>query len=113
MRKLSALMLLAMAALWFQPATLAAQDPPGKTAFLENKCNVCHTIESQGIEKTSKMAAPDLSDAGNMVESAEWLKGFFLKENAAKDGKKHSKTWSGTDEQMKAIIDWVMTLKKS
>ncbi|MGH9462773.1 MAG: c-type cytochrome [Vicinamibacteria bacterium] len=113
MRKLSVLLLLVLAPLWLVPGRLAAQEPAGKAAFLENKCNMCHTIESQGIEKTSKMVAPDLSDAGNMVESAEWLKGFFLKENAAKDGKKHSKTWSGTDEQMKAIIDWVMTLKKT
>jgi cytochrome c2 len=112
MRKLSALMLLVMAALWFLPATLAAQDPPGKTAFLENKCNVCHTIESQAIEKTSKMAGPDLSDAGNLVESAAWLKGFLLKENETEAGK-HKKTWSGTDEQLEAIIGWVMGLKKS
>ena len=111
MRTLLTLILLLGLVVLLTPAAANAQD--GKQAFLDNKCNVCHTIESQGIEKTSKMTAPDLSDAANMVESAEWLKGFFMKENAAKDGKKHPKTWSGTDEQMKAIIDWVMTLKKS
>ena len=111
MRKLSLVALLAVLAAWLVPGSLAAQEPAGKTAFLENKCNVCHTIESQGIEKTSKMAGPDLSDAGNMMESADWLKGFLLKENET-DAGMHKKTWSGTDEQLEATIDWLMGLKK-
>jgi len=113
MRKWSALLLLVVAAVWLVPASLAAQDAPGKTAFMENKCNQCHTVESQGVEKTSKMTAPDLSDAGNMVESADWLKGFLMKENAGPNGKKHLKTWSGTDDQLQAIIGWITGLKKS
>lgn len=110
MRKLYALILLLGLVVLLTPAAANAQD--GKAAFLENKCNVCHTVESQEVEKTSKMAGPDLSDAGNMVESADWLKGFLMKENETEAGK-HKKTWSGTDEQLQAIIDWVMGLKKS
>ena len=112
MRKLSAVLVLGVLAAWLVPTTLAAQDAAGKTAFLENKCNMCHSVESQGIEKTTKMVAPDLSDAGNMVESAEWLKGFLLKENET-DAGAHKKTWTGTDEQLEAIIDWLTGLKKS
>ena len=112
MRKLFAVMLLLTLALWFVPANAAAQEAAGKTAFLENKCNVCHTVESQKIEKTSKMVGPDLSNAGADVESAEWLKGFLLKENEVNGGK-HKKAWNGSDEQLDAIIKWVMGLKKS
>lgn len=110
MRKLFALILLLGLVVLLTPATADAQD--GKAAFLENRCNVCHSVESQEIEKSSKMAGPDLSDAGNMVESAEWLKGFLLKENET-DAGAHKKTWSGTDEQLDAIVNWLMTLKSS
>ncbi len=110
MRRLYALLPLIGLVVLLAPATADAQD--GKAAFLENKCNVCHTIESQEVEKTSKMAGPDLSDSGNSVESAEWLKGFLLKENESEAGK-HKKTWNGSDEQLDAIIGWVMGLKKS
>lgn len=110
MRTLVALILLLGLAVLLTPATANAQD--GKAAFLENKCNVCHSVESQQIEKSSKMAGTDLSDAGNMVESADWLKGFLMKENELDSGK-HKKTWSGSDEQLQAIITWLMGLKKS
>jgi mono/diheme cytochrome c family protein len=110
MRTLGAVILLLCLVVLLTPAAADAQD--GKAAFLENKCNVCHTVESQQIEKTSKMAGTDLSDAGNMVESADWLKGFLLKENETAKGK-HMKTWSGSEEQLQAIIGWLMGLKKS
>ena len=111
MRRLYALLPLIGLVVLLTPATVDAQDA-GKAAFLEKKCNVCHTVESQEVEKTSKMAGPDLSDAGNTVESAEWLKGFLLKENESEAGE-HKKSWSGTDEQLDAIVGWVMGLKKS
>lgn len=110
MRRLYALILVLGFVALLTPATANAQD--GKAAFLENRCNVCHTVESQEVEKTSKMAGPDLSDAGNMVESAEWLKGFLLKENET-DAGAHKKTWGGSEEQLDAIINWLMTLKKT
>ncbi len=110
MRKLYALLLLMGFVVLLAPANADAQD--GKAVFLEKKCNVCHAIESQEVEKTSKVKGSDLSDAGNTVESAEWLKGFLLKENESEAGK-HKKTWKGTDEEMDAVIGWVMGLKKS
>ena len=111
MRKLYVLLLLMGLVVLVTPAAVNAQDV-GKAAFLENRCNVCHTIESQAVEKTSKMTGPDLSDAGNSAESAEWLKGFLLKEVESEAGK-HKKTWNGSDEQLEAIIGWLMGLKKS
>ncbi len=91
----------------------ADEVPAGQTAFLENKCNTCHSVDSAEIAKKSKkMKGTDLSDAGAQVESAEWVKGFLLKEQE-NDGKKHKKSWKGTDEQLDAIIEWIMGLKKS
>ena len=96
-------------------ASVAFSDdvPAGQAAFLENKCNTCHSVDSAGIAKKSKkMKGRDLSDVGNRIESTEWLNGFLLKEQE-KDGNKHKKTWKGTDEELDAIIEWIAGLKKS
>ncbi len=92
---------------------LGSDVPAGQTAFLENKCNTCHSVDSAEIAKKSeKMKGPDLSNAGAEVKSAEWLKGFLLKKEELND-KMHKKTWKGTDEQLDAIVKWMMGLKKS
>lgn len=85
----------------------------GKALFLDKKCNLCHTIDSQGIVKTSeKMKAPDLSNASGLVESADWLKSF-LKKEVKKDDKGHQREFKGTDGELDAVVQWLMTLKKS
>jgi mono/diheme cytochrome c family protein len=84
----------------------------GKTLFVEKKCNLCHSIDSQGIaKKSARMKGAELSDAGNRLESVDWLKRFLVRE-VDKDGKNHQKKWSGTDEELEAIATWVMSLKK-
>jgi cytochrome c2 len=101
---------LALAAATALPSSARAAD--GKTVFLEKKCNLCHSIVSQSIEKTSeKMKGPDLSNAGGMVESADWLKSFVTKK-VQKDGKNHTREFKGTDEELNAVADWLLTLKK-
>lgn len=91
------------------PAIEAGDD--GKAAFLENKCNTCHSIDSQEIAKKSeKMKGTDLSNIGNQAESVEWLKGYIKKE-IKKDDEAHKKTWKGSEEQLDAIVEWLMTLK--
>ena len=50
MRRLYALLPLIGLVVLLTPATVDAQDA-GKAAFLEKKCNVCHTVESQEVEK--------------------------------------------------------------
>jgi cytochrome c551/c552 len=85
----------------------------GKAIFLEKKCNLCHSIDSQSIKKTSeKMKGPDLSNAAGMVESADWLKSFLTKK-VQHEGKDHLREFKGTDEELNAVVDWIMTLKKS
>lgn len=101
-------------ALAFSPGIVSTgHAADGKALFLENKCNLCHTIDSQGIAKTSeKMKAPDLSNASGLVESADWLKSF-LKKEVKKDDKNHQREFKGTGEELDAVVQWLMTLKKS
>lgn len=95
-------------------ATVAVSSAAdGKALFLDSKCNMCHSIDSQGVAKTSdKIKAPDLSNAGGLVESADWLKSFLTKK-VEKDGKKHLRAWKGSDADLDTVVKWLVSLKKS
>jgi mono/diheme cytochrome c family protein len=93
--------------------TSAGRAEEGKQIFLDQKCNLCHSIESQGIEKRmEKMKGAELSNIGSEIESAEWLKGFLLQEKM-KDGDKHQRKFSGSDEEFDTLVSWIMSLKSS
>jgi mono/diheme cytochrome c family protein len=100
------------------PAPLAAGvgeagGPPGKVAFADLKCSICHSIESQGIErksKSEKTKGPDLSTVG-AAHDADWFGKFLRKEVANADGKKHGKDFKGTPEQLQQIAQFLASLK--
>lgn len=96
------------------PAAAAAgdADAPGRTVFLEAKCNLCHGIESLGIEaktKSDKLRGKDLSTIG-ADHDAEWFTAF-LKREIELDGAKHKKSFTGTDEELMTLVDWLTELK--
>jgi len=87
-----------------------AEDPPGKKLFVDNKCNTCHSIESQGIAKTmASSKAPDLSNVGS-EHNAEWISKYLMKEET-KNEKKHMKAWAGTKEDLETLSKWLESLK--
>ena len=89
-----------------------AEEAAGKKVFMDSKCNTCHSIESQGIEKSmASSKAPDLSDVGS-TRTADWIS-QYLQKKVDIDGKKHAKGWSGKDEDLKTVSDWLATLKKA
>ena len=89
----------------------SAQDA-GKEAFLENNCNRCHSVESQGIEATSRSSRGRGPDLGNIGETrdAEWLAKYIEREVQA-DGRDHPMAWRGGDEGLQAIATWLASLK--
>jgi mono/diheme cytochrome c family protein len=93
-------------------APVSAAD--GKEVFLAQKCNTCHTVSTAGIEattKSEKMKGPDLVGVVQAHDPA-WIADFVQKK-VDKDGKKHSKEYKGTAEELTAIIDWLKTQTKS
>ncbi len=99
----------------FATPFLLAQDSksedPGKKVFLDNKCNMCHSVSAEGIEKkTAGSKAPDLSGIGAKQNADFFVK--FLKKEADMNGKKHSKSWTGKDADLQAIAKWLESLKK-
>jgi cytochrome c2 len=109
---LGILTLVALAFLFVTPVVFADEaKADGKKLFTDNKCNTCHSIQSQGIEKTmASSKAPDLSDVGS-TRDAEWIS-QFLQKKVDDDGKKHPKGWTGSEADLKTLSDWLASLKK-
>lgn len=84
-------------------AGAAALD--GKQIFLDQKCNMCHSVSSAGITPTSKIKAPDLAGLASKEDPA-WVS-KFLKKTADKNGKKHIKQFTGSDVELGALVAWL------
>jgi cbb3-type cytochrome oxidase cytochrome c subunit len=100
--------------LLFVQSAGAAEDAPGKKIFLANKCNTCHSITSDGIQKTMKTTPkkvpPDLSTIGD-TRTADWIV-KYLKKTETINKVKHAKTWTGKDEDLTVLAKWLAEHKK-
>jgi cbb3-type cytochrome oxidase cytochrome c subunit len=112
-KKLIIFIFAAFSSLIFLSYTSAQEaEPAGKKIFMDQKCNLCHSIESQTItKKTATSKAPDLSNVGS-EQSAEWIEKFLTKQVMLHE-KKHAKAWTGTKEDLTTLATWLATLKKA
>lgn len=100
----------------FYSGTAASAAPAqldGKAIFLAQKCNLCHSVSSAGIERTmksEKVAGPDLTNTAAKEDAARLAK--FLRKEDALNGKKHGKAFTGSDEELGALISWLQSQKK-
>ncbi len=95
------------------PAAAAANtEHQGKKVFDDGKCGQCHSVSSAGIEskvKIKKLKGPDLTGIGERYE-ADWI-GKYLKKEINKKGKAHKKPFKGSDEELQALVDWLLEQK--
>jgi mono/diheme cytochrome c family protein len=112
MRPLVSLPFLTLAILMVAPlaSPAAAQDADAQALFVEtHKCNVCHSVAAVGVEhKVDKTAGPDLG--GFTTDDVDAL-GRYLRKEEPVDGEEHKKTFSGTDEELQAIVEWLAGLE--
>lgn len=93
-------------------APLAAEGLDGKKLFLDQKCDTCHAVSGAGIvasTKVEKMKGPDLSGHATADFAAT---AAFIRQEKEHDGVKHKKAVKASDEEIKAILDWLAGLKK-
>ena len=91
-------------------AAQSAKVLDGKAIFLAQKCNMCHSILPAGIEHTMKSSkAPDL--VGLAKTDAKLLNGY-LRKTADINSKKHVKQFTGSDEELGALIAWLQKQEK-
>lgn len=83
-------------------------DGDGKKVFVDSKCNMCHTVKSAGIE-SKKSDATDLSGIGKDKTSEFLMK--YLKKEAKLNDKDHKSAFKGTDEDLKTLVEWLLTQK--
>lgn len=77
--------------------------------FSDKKCISCHSINVIVIAKTNeKSRAPDLS---NVYEKGPDFLTKYLKKEAEIDGKKHGIAWHGTEDELKAMVGWLMSIR--
>lgn len=119
MRKMALLMItlvvpLLLAAVTFSGAAYAGPEGDGgldgKQIFLDAKCNLCHGVSSAGIEakmKSATMQGPDLSDVTERREAEVLVD--YLRGDAEIEGAKHKKKFTGSDEELGALIGWLET----
>ncbi|MCH9650179.1 MAG: cytochrome c [Deltaproteobacteria bacterium] len=89
------------------------EDPTGdgKEVFLALKCQLCHSVDVAEVEakaKSAKLRGPDLSTVG-AERGGNWLAAFLRREETLED-KEHKKEFKGTDEELQAIVDWLVGL---
>ena len=82
----------------------------GKQIFMSQKCNTCHAVSSASITATTKVKGGDLAGLANK-EDAAWL-GKYLRKEGDKKGKKHAKAFTGSDEELGALIAWLQKQEK-
>jgi mono/diheme cytochrome c family protein len=96
------------------PGTASAAEPKvldGKQIFLAQKCNLCHAVSSAGIQMTMKSSkAPDI--AGAVVKKDAQAINNYLRKKTDMNGKKHPKDFTGSDEELGALIAWLQTQEK-
>ncbi len=80
----------------------------GRTIFLAQKCNMCHSVQSAGIEattKSKKMKGPDLTGITSRRET-DWIAKYIRKE-VQLDGRDHKKEFKGSEKELAAVISWL------
>lgn len=85
------------------------KEGKGKSGFVEKKCNSCHSVEFVGIKKKPNQKPPDLSTVGS-ERSPEWI-AKFLRRQESIEGRKHLIPFSGSDEDLTMIAEWLASLK--
>lgn len=108
---------LLLAVFYLSPTGAAAAEAPkvldGKQIFLAQKCNVCHTVSSAGVQattKSAKMKGPDLTGVAPKRDAR--LLNDYLRKKAEINGKKHSKEFTDGDEEIGALIAWLQKQEK-
>ena len=86
-------------------------DHKGKELFLKYKCEKCHSVSIAGIEAKvtkGKTAGGDLIDLDK--EKKDWYISYIKKE-VKKDDTAHLVPFKGTDEELQALVDWLLEQK--
>ena len=93
------------------PAPTLADDD-GREIFLNESCDACHGVRVAGIEPRRRRArrrGPDLTNLAARRTDA-WLS-RYLQQEIDLDGRRHKTGFKGSDEELQALVDWLLEQK--
>ncbi|MBF0493347.1 MAG: c-type cytochrome [Deltaproteobacteria bacterium] len=117
---------LALALTFASAPSWAAGNAAGKKVFLDNKCNKCHAMKSEGISALPKEAGADEAEAGGAAKKdppdlskidAAFLKTkatpedslkAWLKKEVDVNGAKHKKLFNGADADLASLVSFLL-----
>jgi len=85
-----------------------AASNEGRQVFVAQSCGTCHSVSTADIE--AKMSSDSRSFGGDLAEtglSREEICAIALQESEV-DGRRHPKRFDGSDEELAALIDWLL-----
>jgi cytochrome c2 len=82
--------------------------PAGQKIFVDNKCQMCHSVESAGLTSKNKKAV-DLSNVGSTYK-ADFLNKWLTKDAKIKDNL-HKVSFKGDTKSLNDLTAWLQTLK--
>jgi mono/diheme cytochrome c family protein len=91
------------------PLPVAEVAAAGKQVFLDQRCSTCHSVSTAGIEAkvaSGPTAGGDLAGVGERRDRAA-IEAIVRQEQTVGDGKKHPKGFTGSQEELEALIDWL------
>ncbi len=111
---IAGLFVFVIAGFFAQTAMSDDSGAAGKKLFLDQKCNLCHSIPPAGIEAMTKSAAIKGPDLVNLTDKhdKEWVEKWLRLEETM-NGKKHKKKFTGSDEELDTLVDWLFMQKSS
>lgn len=84
----------------------------GKQIFEASRCGTCHSVPTAEIEattKSEKMKGPDLVDLAEEHEAGTIVD--YLRKDATIDDEEHRIAFKGSDEELGALVSWLMEQK--
>lgn len=91
------------------PLPMAESHAAGRQVFLDQSCGTCHGVSTAGIEArvtSGPTAGGDLAGVGERRDRASLE--AVLRQEETVDGKRHPKRFTGSQEELDALIDWLL-----
>jgi cytochrome c5 len=90
----------------------ASETPKGQMIFMKHKCNLCHSVSTIEIEATStnaKLKGPDLVGLADRYK----MDGIdeLINQKIQHNENSLMKGFKGTDEELQALVDWLLEQK--
>ncbi|NUN15139.1 MAG: c-type cytochrome [Myxococcales bacterium] len=101
------------------PDKAALLKHAGKAVFTKARCGSCHSVNALDLKRSASddeeeedegTPPPDLSDVGTKGHDAQVISDYLTKKGKL-NGKNHKKKFKGSDEDLKALAEWITSLK--